>query len=67
MNKNHIVRVRNQRMKNVLKSVSMQTAHTYQYCFEVLCDMFEEGHVLGVNTQDKLFERLTQLDNDAPF
>lgn len=58
MNKNHIVRVRNPLMRSVLKSVSMQSCFTYQYCFEQLCDMFQEGHVLGVNTQDALFARL---------
>lgn len=66
MNKNHIVRVRNKRMKQVLKSVSMQTRHTYQFCFDVLCTMFEEGYVLGVNTQDELFRRLSELDS-VPF
>lgn len=66
MNKNHIVRVRNPLMKSVLKSVSMQTRCTYQHCFEVLCNMFEEGHVLGVNTQDVLFKRMIE-NQDAPF
>jgi hypothetical protein len=66
MNKNHIVRVRNERMRHVLKSVSMQTRHTYQFCFEELCRMFEEGHVLGVNSQDELFRRIVQYD-EAPF
>jgi len=58
MNKNHIVRVRNPLMRSVLKSVSMQSQFTYQYCFDELCNMFQEGHVLGVNTQDLLFARL---------
>jgi len=66
MNKNHIVRVRNPLMKHVLKSVSMNTRCTYQFCFEVLCDMFEEGHVLGVNTQDALFKRIVEI-GDVPF
>lgn len=66
MNKNHIVRVRNKLMKHAISSVSMQTNKTYQEVFETLCDMFEEGHVLGVNTKDKLFERVVQ-SFDAPF
>lgn len=66
MNKNHIVRVRHDLMRHVLKSVSMQTRYTYQFCFEELCNMFAEGHVLGVNTQDELFKRLTEM-NELPF
>lgn len=58
MNKNHIVRVRHPLMRSILKNVSMNSAYTYQACFEELCAMFSEGHVLGVNTQDKLFDRM---------
>ena len=58
MNKNHVVRVRNDTMRHALQSVSMQTNFTYQECFEELCEMFWDGHVLGVNTKDVLFERM---------
>jgi len=59
MNKNHIVRVRNDTMKHAIASVSMQTKATYQECFEELCNMFADGHVLGVNTKEVLFARMT--------
>lgn len=59
-NKNRIVRVRNETMHRACLNCALQTALTYQECFEELCDMFHEGYVLGVNTGDELYKRIIE-------
>lgn len=63
-NKNRIVRVRHELMHKVFLSCALQTALTYQECFDELCEMFAEGYVLGVNTGDELYKRIL---NKLPF
>lgn len=54
------VLLRDRRVASVCERVSQQTGYPFQRCFDELIQMFVEGHVFGVGTQDKLFERVVE-------
>lgn len=52
--------LKDRRVAAVCERVSQQTGYPFQWCFDELIQMFVEGHVFGVSTQDKLFERIVE-------
>lgn len=53
-----IVLLKDRKVRSVCERVSQQTGYPFQWCFDELIQMFVECHVFGINTQDKLFERI---------
>jgi len=54
------VLLKDRKVAGVCERVSMQTGYPFQWCFDELIAMFVEGHVFGINTQDKLFSRILE-------
>lgn len=52
------VLLKDRQVRTVCERVSQETGYPFQWCFDELIEMFVEGHVFGVNTQDKLFRRI---------
>lgn len=44
----------------ICENVSKQTGYPFQWVFDELVTMLKEQHVLGLNTQDELFERIVR-------
>jgi len=53
------VLLKNYRIRTVCERVSQETGYPFQWCFDELIEMFAEGYLFGINTQDELFERIT--------
>ena len=60
MNKNKVVRLRNKTLNVIVQNASYECRVSYQFAFDVLCDMIESGYVVGdltyivlVNNVDK--------------
>lgn len=56
INKNRIVRVRNEKIHRTLVYVASLTHMDYQFVFEVFMDYIVSGHVYGDYTEMKLVE-----------
>lgn len=56
INKNRIVRVRNEKVHRTLVYVASLTHMDYQFVFEVFLDYIVSGHVFGDYTEMKLVE-----------
>lgn len=53
------VLLKNTKVRRVVERVSQETGYPFQWCFDELIEMFVEGHVFGINSQDKLFSRIS--------
>lgn len=58
MNKNRIVRVRNDKVHDLIVYVARLTETNYQETFEFFMDYIAEGHVVGEYSHHKLIERI---------
>lgn len=54
------VLLKNKHVRSVCERVSQETGYPFQWCFDELIEMLVEGHVIGVSTQDKLYERIVE-------
>ena len=54
------VLLKDKQVRSVCERVSQSTGYPFQWCFDELIQMFVEGHVFGINTQDKLFQRIIE-------
>lgn len=54
------VLIKNKRVRTVCERVSQETGYPFQWCFDELVEMFAEGHVFGVSSQDKLYMRIVE-------
>lgn len=52
--------IKNKQVRSVCERVSQETGYPFQWVFDELIEMFVEGHIFGVRTQDKLFERILE-------
>lgn len=58
------VLIKNRQVRVACERVARETGAPLQSVFDELIEMFVEGHVFGINTQDKLFERIVEgLEN----
>lgn len=58
------VLLKNRQVRSVCERVSQETGYPFQWCFDELIEMFIEGHVFGINTQDRLYSRITEKLGD---
>lgn len=54
------VLLKNRKVRAVCERVSQETGYPFQWCFDELIEMFVDGNTFGINTQDKLFKRITE-------
>lgn len=54
------VLIKNRQVRTICEGVSAQTGYPFQWCFDELIEMLVEGHVVGVNTKEKLFARIVE-------
>lgn len=54
------VLIKNRWIASICENVSRQTGYPFQWCFDELIQMLVEQYVLGLNTQDELFERISK-------
>lgn len=54
------VLLKNRQVRTICEQVSIQCGFPFQWVFDELIEMLVEGHVIGINTKDKLFERITE-------
>lgn len=54
------VLIKNKQVRAVCERVSQETGYPFQWVFDELIEMLVEGHVIGINTQDKLFTRIVE-------
>ena len=52
------VLLKNRQVRTVCERVSQETGYPFQWCFDEMIEMFVEGHVFGINSQDVLFKRI---------
>lgn len=52
--------LKNKSVRYVCERVSQEAGYPFQWCFDEIVEMFVEGHVFGISTQDKLFERISE-------
>lgn len=52
------VLIKNQWIRTCCERVSQETGYPFQWCFDELMEMFFEGYVFGINTQDELYHRI---------
>lgn len=57
------VLIKNRHIRMVCERVSQETGYPFQWCFDELMEMFAEGYLFGINTQDELYSRI--VDNLA--
>jgi len=60
INKNRIVRVRNNEVHQVVNYVARLVGEPYQVVFDELLDYITEGHTIGDETARVLIERMLQ-------
>lgn len=53
------VLVKQRKIRGVCERVSCETGYPFQWCFDELLEMFAEGYLFGINTQDELFRRIS--------
>ena len=63
-NENHIIRVRNVIVKDLLETVALETGATYQMVSEELFDMMTDGYTIGKDTPIVLTHRVTLRLNE---
>lgn len=54
------VLVKNRQVRTICEGVSVQAGYPFQWCFDEFIEMLVEGHIVGVNTKDKLFQRIIE-------
>lgn len=54
------VLIKNRQVRTICEQVSIQTGYPFQWVFDELIEMLVEGHIVGVGTKDKLFERIVE-------
>jgi hypothetical protein len=54
------VLIKNKSVRTVCERVSQETGYPFQWVFDELIEMFCDGYVFGLNTQDELFSRITE-------
>lgn len=54
------VLLKNRQVRSIVERVNRETGYPFQWCFDELIEMLVEGHVIGISTQDKLFERVSE-------
>jgi len=54
------VLIKSRRIAGICERVSQSTGYPFQWVFDELMVMFEEGYVFGKNTHDELFRRIVE-------
>jgi len=54
------VLIKSRKIAGICERVSQSTGYPFQWVFDELMTMFEEGYVFGLNTHDELFRRITE-------
>lgn len=52
--------LKNRNVRIVCERVARETGYPFQWCFDELIELLVEGHLFGISTQDKLFERIIE-------
>lgn len=55
-----VILLKNRQIRTICEGVSTQTGYPFQWCFDELIEMLIEGHIVGVNTKEKLFSRIVE-------
>lgn len=63
MNKERIVRVRNDEIHDIINYVSKRTRVSYQGVFNILCKMLVDGFVVGDMTTYVLMDKVLERKN----
>lgn len=54
------VLIKQRQIRAVCERVSKETGYPFQWVFDEFMEMIVEGYVFGVNTQDRLFQRIIE-------
>lgn len=54
------VLLKNRQVRTICEGVSAQTGYPFQWVFDELIEMLVEGHIVGINTKEKLFSRIVE-------